>query len=75
MIYNNLKLSIQREDYFQKSHSRCCDYLVYRNCYNDCMKLIDSHCHLDFDPLSKELEGVLDRAQKAGVEKMINIFF
>lgn len=37
------------------------------------MKLIDSHCHLDFDPLSNELENVIERANESGVEKMINI--
>lgn len=37
------------------------------------MKLIDSHCHLDMEPLSTELESVIERAKKSGVEKMINI--
>lgn len=37
------------------------------------MKLIDSHCHLDFEPLSTDLDVVLRRARDAGVEKMINI--
>lgn len=37
------------------------------------MRLIDSHCHLDFEPLSKELEAVLGRAKTVGVEKFINI--
>lgn len=37
------------------------------------MRLIDSHCHLDFEPLSDELGVVLRRARDAGVEKMINI--
>lgn len=37
------------------------------------MKFIDSHCHLDFDPLSKEVEKILIRAQDGGVEKIINI--
>jgi TatD DNase family protein len=37
------------------------------------MKLIDSHCHLDFEPLSAELEVILKRARDEGVEKMINI--
>jgi len=37
------------------------------------MKLIDSHCHLDFEPLSNDLEGILRRARSAGIEKMVNI--
>lgn len=37
------------------------------------MRSIDSHCHLDFEPLSKELEAVLGRAKAVGVEKFINI--
>lgn len=37
------------------------------------IKLTDSHCHLDFEPLSGDLEGVLARAQNAGVGTMINI--
>jgi len=34
---------------------------------------IDSHCHLDFDPLKNELETIVERAHKAGVEKLINV--
>lgn len=37
------------------------------------MKLIDSHCHLDLDPLAKDIEGAVERAVKAGVTEMINI--
>ncbi|MEK7191018.1 MAG: TatD family hydrolase [Pseudomonadota bacterium] len=29
--------------------------------------LVDSHCHLDFDPLGTDLDGVLSRARIAGV--------
>ena len=29
--------------------------------------LVDSHCHLDFDPLGTDLDGVLSRARTAGV--------
>ena len=29
--------------------------------------LVDSHCHLDFDALSDDLDGVLTRAATAGV--------
>ncbi|MDR3470843.1 MAG: TatD family hydrolase [Devosia sp.] len=35
--------------------------------------LIDSHCHLDFDALSADLEGVLARARAAGVGGMVTI--
>lgn len=35
--------------------------------------LIDSHCHLDFPELSADLDGVLDRAHKAGVTGMVTI--
>ncbi len=35
--------------------------------------LIDSHCHLDFDALSGDLDGVLARAAAAGVQGMVTI--
>ncbi len=35
--------------------------------------LIDSHCHLDFPELQRELEAVLDRARAAGVGLMVTI--
>jgi TatD DNase family protein len=35
--------------------------------------LIDSHCHLDFPELKTELDGVLSRAQSAGVGLMVTI--
>jgi TatD DNase family protein len=35
--------------------------------------LIDSHCHLDFDELSGDLDGVLARAHAAGVTGMVTI--
>lgn len=35
--------------------------------------LIDSHCHLDFDALSADLDGVLARAAAAGVTGMVTI--
>lgn len=35
--------------------------------------LIDSHCHLDFDALSTDLDGVLARAAAAGVVGMVTI--
>lgn len=37
------------------------------------MKLIDSHCHLDFDPLRQNISEFIRRAKKAGVEKIINV--
>jgi TatD DNase family protein len=35
--------------------------------------LIDSHCHLDFDALAADLDGVLARAAAAGVGGMVTI--
>ncbi len=35
--------------------------------------LVDSHCHLDFDQLSCELDAVVDRAKAAGVGQMLTI--
>ncbi|HEV7278088.1 MAG TPA: TatD family hydrolase [Devosiaceae bacterium] len=35
--------------------------------------LIDSHCHLDFDALAGDLDGVLTRARAAGVDGMVTI--
>jgi TatD DNase family protein len=35
--------------------------------------MIDTHCHLDFKDYRDDLDGVLDRAAKAGVEKMITV--
>jgi hydrolase, TatD family len=35
--------------------------------------LIDSHCHLDFDALSADLDGVMARAAAAGVTGMVTI--
>ncbi|MCW5723166.1 MAG: TatD family hydrolase [Devosia sp.] len=35
--------------------------------------LIDSHCHLDFEALSADLDGVLARAAAAGVTGMVTI--
>lgn len=35
--------------------------------------LIDSHCHLDFDALSGDLDGVLARAAAAGVDGVVTI--
>jgi len=35
--------------------------------------LIDSHCHLNYPALVKDREGVVARARKAGVARMVNI--
>jgi TatD DNase family protein len=35
--------------------------------------LIDSHCHLDFPELNAEIDGVLARANEAGVDAMVTI--
>ncbi len=35
--------------------------------------LIDSHCHLDFESLSSDLDGVMARAATAGVTGMVTI--
>ncbi|HET9721717.1 MAG TPA: TatD family hydrolase [Candidatus Saccharimonadales bacterium] len=35
------------------------------------MELVDSHCHLQFEKLASDLDGVLSRAGAAGVNRMI----
>ena len=35
--------------------------------------IIDSHCHLEFEPLSKNLDLVVNRAQKNGVKYLLTI--
>jgi len=37
------------------------------------VRLIDSHCHLDFPDFADELDAVVARAREAGVETMITI--
>ena len=37
------------------------------------MKIIDTHCHLNDEALFKDLDNVINRAQQAGVEKMVVI--
>jgi TatD DNase family protein len=35
--------------------------------------LVDSHCHLDFDDFSGELDGIVARARAAGIGRMVTI--
>ncbi len=35
------------------------------------VELIDTHCHLSFAPLSTDLDGVINRAAKAGVSRIV----
>ena len=35
------------------------------------MRLVDTHCHLDFDRYQEDLDQVLKRAWEAGVERII----
>ena len=35
--------------------------------------LVDSHCHLDFDDFSEELDEIIDRARAKGVGRMLTI--
>jgi TatD DNase family protein len=37
------------------------------------VRLIDSHCHLDFPDFADELDAVIERARVAGVEAMITV--
>ena len=37
------------------------------------MFLIDSHCNLDYDPLSNDLKGTLKRAGEKGVKGFLTI--
>src|SRR5210317_265424 len=32
---------------------------------------VDSHCHINFDPLSEDTDGVIQRAREMGVEHML----
>ena len=37
------------------------------------MEIVDSHCHLNFSELEKDLHKVIERAKAVGVTKLINI--
>ena len=37
------------------------------------MELIDTHCHLTFEPLADDVEGVLERSKSAGVTSWITV--
>ena len=34
---------------------------------------VDSHCHLDFDELSLDIENIIDRAKISGVSSILSI--
>src|SRR5690606_41114610 len=38
-----------------------------------CSSDLDSHCHLDFDVLADDIDGVLARARENGVSHMVTI--
>ena len=35
--------------------------------------MIDSHCHLDHEPLMSDLSNVLQRSKDIGIEKLLTI--
>src|SRR4051812_41051986 len=38
-----------------------------------CPQIVDSHCHLDYPGISEDIEGVLGRAEAAGVGLMLSV--
>lgn len=37
------------------------------------MRVVDSHCHLDFEGMEEQLPALLKRAEEAGVDRMVSI--
>ena len=35
--------------------------------------MIDSHCHLDYEPMCNDLDSIIDRAKENGVSIMLTI--
>ena len=35
--------------------------------------MIDSHCHLDHEPLFEKVNVILDRSKKIGISKLLTI--
>ena len=35
--------------------------------------MIDSHCHLDYEPISSNLEDIIKRSKNEGIEKLLTI--
>ena len=35
--------------------------------------MIDSHCHLDHEPLRSDLSNILKRSKEVGIEKLLTI--
>ncbi len=42
-------------------------------CLKKLKKMIDSHCHLDHEPLINNLKDIIDRSKKIGIEKLLTI--
>ena len=35
--------------------------------------MIDSHCHLDHEPLLSDLKNIIQRSKEIGIEKLLTI--
>ena len=35
--------------------------------------MIDSHCHLDHEPLFNDIENIIKRSKEVGIEKLLTI--